>query len=637
MELFAVVIQSRCSIPSRFPTTKVIGDFSCSLPLPIRNTVRVACLNLSTKDLAKLGSTCLSTEQAYDAASESIKALNSAEFKFQGIHNYPSLDAARGTDNSAEKRQCLNPNSVAHWLRLCDNVEEVGRVHTVVLKRLRDSVTYVDNNLICSYLRLGKLALARRVFDGMSRRNTVTWTAIINGYLNYNLDDEALDLFHESIKQGVPANSKMFVCIMNLCGKKVDLQLGKQIHASILKGKWRNLIVDSAVVHFYAKCGDMPSAFCTFDRMVKRDVVSWTTMITACSQQGFGHEAFSMLSQMLGDGLIPNEYTICSALKACGENKKLKMGRQLHGAIVKKICKNDVFIGTSLIDMYAKCGEIADSKQVFDRMRMKNTATWTSIISGYARNGFGEEAISFFRVMKRRKVYINKLTIVSVLMACGSIKGSIIGREVHGQIIKSTIHTNMYIGSTLVWFYCKCKEYSRAIKVLQHMPFRDVVSWTAIISGSARLGHEAEALEFLKKMMEEGVLPNSFTHSSALKACGKLEDLTQGKLIHSYASKTPALSNVFVGSALIYMYAKCGYVSEAFRIFDNMPERNLVSWKAMIVGYARNGLCREALKLMYRMQEEGFEVDDYILATVLTTCGDIERDIEPSSSHYLHS
>lgn len=578
--------------------------------------------------------------KVYDAATERAETLHAVELNYDRIRS--TLDSSgRKIDNLAENSQCFEPELVGRWLQLCCDVEEVGRVHTIILKSYRDSVTYVDNNLICSYLRLGKLAQARRVFDSMARRNTVTWTAIIDGYLKYNLDDEAFNLFQDSIENGVQANSKMLVCLMNLCSKRVDLALGKQIHAHILKSKWRNLIVDNAVVNFYAKCGKISSAFRTFDRMAKRDVVCWTTIITACSQQGLGHEALLILSQMLVDGFFPNEYTICAALKACGENKALKFGKQLHGAIVKKICKSDVFIGTSLVDMYAKCGEMVNSKEVFDRMTIRNTATWTSIISGYARNGFGEEAIGLFQLMRRKKVQINKMTIVSLMVACGTIKASLVGREVHAQIIRSVLHTNMHIGSTLVWFYCKCKDYSHAIKVLQHMPYRDVVSWTAIISGCTRLGLESEALEFLQEMMEEGVSPNNYTYSSALKACAKLEAPMQGKLIHSYASKNPALADVFVNSALIYMYAKCGYVADAFQVFDNMPERNLVSWKAMILGYARNGHSGEALKLMYRMRAEGFVVDEYILATVITACGGIECveldwDIE-STSPYLHS
>ncbi|CAB4289180.1 unnamed protein product [Prunus armeniaca] len=124
-------------------------------------------------------------------------------------------------------------------------------------------------------------------------------------------------------------------------------------------------------------------------------------------------------------------------------------------------------------------------------------------------------------------------------------------------------------------------------------------------------------------MMKDGVEPNAFTYSSTLKACAQLETVLHGKLIHSSANKSPTMSNVFVGSTLISMCAKCGYVTEAFQVFYSMQERNLVSWKAMIVGYAKNGLYQEAMKLMHHMRTEGFEVDDYIIATVLIACGDL--------------
>ncbi|XP_031272988.1 pentatricopeptide repeat-containing protein At4g18520, chloroplastic-like [Pistacia vera] len=550
-----------------------------------------------------------------------------------GFQHNPDADSS----DTGSVSQCVDSNELAVWLQRCNSVKQVKRIHAIALKCLSNSVTYVDNNLISVYVKFGKLIEARKVFDKMLERNVVSWTAMVNGYLKFGFDDEALRLFSESIRSVVRANGKMFVCVMNLCSRKLDLVLGRQIHACVVKGNWRNLIVDSAILHFYAQLGELSCAFRAFDGMSERDVVSWTTIITACSQQGQGDEAFLMFSRMLIDGFLPNEFTACSVLKACAEEKALKFGRQLHGAIVKKTYNNDVYIGTSLVDMYAKCGEILDSRKVFDEMMNRNTVTWTSIIAGYARKGLGEEAINLFRVMKRRKIIANKLTIVSILRACGLIGAVQTGMEVHAQIIKNCIQTNVYIGSTLVWFYCKSGESPTAYKVLQQMPLRDVVSWTAMISGCASLGHESEALDFLKDMLEEGVEPNPFTYSSVLKACAMLEDITHGKLIHSSVKKTTAFSNVFVGSALINMYAKCGYVLEASQVFDSMPERNLFAWKSMIVAYARNGLCQEALKLMYRMQAEGFEVDDYILTTVYNACGDIEWDMELSSGCCLQS
>lgn len=530
----------------------------------------------------------------------------------------------------------VNTNLLALWLQSCCTVREVRTVHAVVLKCLENSVTYVNNNLISAYIRLGKLAEARKVFDKMPERNVVSWTAVVHGFSRYGCEDEALRLFNDCIENGVRSNGKTLVSMLNLCSKRLDIELGKQIHACIVKDNCRNVIVDSALVYLYAQCRDLSGAFRTFDQMPERDVVCWTTMITACSQQGRGREALSMFSEMMFD-TSPNEFTVCSILKACGEEKALKFGKQVHGAIVKKMFKDDVFIGTALVGMYAKCGEILDSKKIFDGMKKRNTVTWTSMISGYARNGHGREAISFFRLMKRRKIFANNLTVVSVLRACGSTGNLLMGKEIHAQIVRNSMQNSVCIGSTLVWFYCKCEQLPFAARVLQNMPLRDVVSWTAIISGYTSLGHEHKALEFLKEMLEEGVEPNHFTYSSALKACAQLEAILQGKLIHSSVNKTLAMSNIFVGSALINMYTKCGHVSEAIQVFDSMPQRNLVSWRAMIVGYARNGLCREALKLMYRMQAEGIEVDDYILTTVLSACGDVEWNAEPSSDHCLQS
>ncbi|CAN0917303.1 Pentatricopeptide repeat-containing protein At4g18520, chloroplastic [Linum grandiflorum] len=460
---------------------------------------------------------------------------------------------------------------------------------------------------------------ARKTFDEMPQRNVVSWTAMIDGYSIARLDDEALRLLIKCIESGIVANGKTFVCGLNLSSRRLDFDLGRQLHASIVKENWRNVIVDSAIVHFYAKSGDLAAAFCAFDGMIERDVVCWTTMIAACSQQGLGIEAFGLLSRMLSSGLSPNEFTVCSVLKACGEEKALKFGRQLHGSIVKKMWEQDVFTGSSLVDMYAKCGKILDARKVFNIMRRKNMVTWTSLIAGYAREGLGEEAISLFRLMQKRKVSRSNLTTVSILKACGSIIALKTGKEVHAQIIKDSVQSNEYIGSSLVWFYCKCSEWHTAAKVFQQMSLRSVVSWTAMISGFADLGHESEALGFLIEMLEEGVKPNSFTYSSALKACASVQ---QGKSIHSFANKTQSMRNVYVATALVHMYAKGGYLPEAIQVFDEMPERNLVSWKLMITGYSRNGLFEQALRLMYRMQAEGHNVDGYVSANVFGAFGE---------------
>ncbi|KAL0325095.1 UNVERIFIED_CONTAM: Pentatricopeptide repeat-containing protein, chloroplastic [Sesamum radiatum] len=436
--------------------------------------------------------------------------------------------------------QPLDSSTIGRWLQSCSNVEEIRKVHAVVIKCMKEPVVFVNNNLISVYIKFGNLVAARRWLHG---------------------------------------NSQTYVSLLKLCSRTCDYDLGRQLHGYIVKSQVSNVILDCTILHFYARCGDLDSAFEVFDRMKERDLIAWTTMITACSQNRRGQEAFVMLSEMLLGGLDPNEFTVCSVLNACGEEKELRFGKQLHCTVAKKAYDLDVYVETSLVDMYAKCGQIEDARMLFDRMKRKNAITWNTILAGYARNGLGEEAIRLFRMMKRLKVSVNNLTMVSLLRACGLLRAISTGKELHAQIFRNFEPNNIFIGSALVWLYCKSGDYASASKVLQSLPDKDVVSWTTMISGCAHLGHEYEALEYLKEMLGE----------------------------------------------------------EAIQVFDSMPERNLVSWRAMIVAYAKNGHCSEALKLMYRMQAEGIEVDDYILSTVLTTCGDFKWEEQSSSERCLHS
>ncbi|KAK8924163.1 Pentatricopeptide repeat-containing protein [Platanthera zijinensis] len=521
--------------------------------------------------------------------------------------------------------QPLEPATIASLLKYSSSLEGVKAVHCVSIRHFGTSMTFLNNNLINAYAKFFDLVDARMLFDKMPERTIVSWTTILNGYLNAGLEEDALVLHSKLADSNVSANSFAFVSLLRLCGRRLDFDLGKQVHSHVLKGNWGNLIVDSALLHFYVKCRELSCASTVFDRMPARDVVAWTTMVSAHASHGQEKDALLMFSRMqCQESVRPNEFTICSAMKACGELKDLRSGRQLHGAIVKCYFNKDVFVESSLVQMYVKCDEVLDARLVFDLMTKRNTITWTTMISGYARNGFGEEAVDLFRRMTNRRIYVNSLTIVSLIGACTSISSLRLGKAVHTQIAKYIYRSNPHVGCALISFYFKCGKRDYAARVLKMIPERDHISWTAMISGYARLGHDFQALGALNEMMREGLEPTPFTYSSALKACAKVDAGDYGKVLHSSVCKKAILPNVFVGSALVGMYMRCRCVADAFRVFDAMPNRNAVSWKAVVLGYAKNGWCMEAMKLMYRMRAEGFRVDDFILSTVLSSCGDFE-------------
>ena len=540
-----------------------------------------------------------------------------------------SLDSFEDPSSSISDVQNL-----AFVIQSCSDERELKRVHSLVVKLFDFSVAFLNNNLISSYLRFRNIECARKLFDSMSNKNVVSWTAILNGYQLLEMEFEFSLLLMQMLDSGVKPNSQTYVCILNFCSRVLNYELGKVIHASIVKSNQQNLIVDSALLYLLVSCGDLESAVALFARMPQRDVISWTTMISAYAHNGYGPKAFSMFSQMQHESLIPNEFTVATILKSCGEEREVELGKQLHAAIVKKVFKEDVFIGSSLVFMYGKCGEISDARKLFDKMPSRNTVTWTSMISGYTQGGFPDEAIFLFRKMKSRRIVTNDQTIIGILGALGSKRSVLLGKEIHGMIVKRSNRCSIYICSSLIWFYCQCGEYDYAGKVLEEMPEKDVIPWTAIITGYTNKGHGSEALNFLNQMILNGIKPNSFTYSSALKACARMEDKNQGREIHAAVNKTSSLLNLFVGNSLMSLYMKCGCPEDAVKIFELMPERNFVSWKVMIIGYAKNGLCDEALKLVYRMQAEGFEADDYIYSTVLTSCGDFTHGLGPEASYF---
>jgi pentatricopeptide repeat protein len=156
--------------------------------------------------------------------------------------------------------------------------------------------------------------------------------------------------------------------------------------------------------------------------------------------------------------------------------------------------QGDIHVGSALVTMYARCGDVFDAQAVFDKMSRRNTITWTSMIFGYAQSGYGEEAIILFRKMKMRRVFVNDLTIVVLLSACGSMQSIYLRKELHAQIIKNSLEDNLQIGSTIVWFYSKCGQHNYAARILDAMPDRDAVAWTAMISGYNSLGHNVEVV-----------------------------------------------------------------------------------------------------------------------------------------------
>eukprot|EP01018_Ginkgo_biloba_P010078 Gb_35407 [translate_table: standard] len=529
--------------------------------------------------------------------------------------------------------------------------EQGNQVHTLTIKTGLELNVYVGSALVDMYSKFHRIEDAHQVFDRMSMQDVVSFNSLIAGYAQHGNSREALQLFQQLKWVGMNPDHITFTSVINAFSKPEALHQGKQIHVHIVKtGLERHIFVESSLIGMYAKCGSMDDARDLFNNMTKQNVVSWTAMIAGYAQTGYGEEALKLFSQLQSVNMKPDQIAFASALRACANPEFLEQGKQIHALLVKTEYEPYTAVGCALVTMYAACGSIEDGRQAFDQMYPKrDIISWTTMLSGYAQNGHGEEALKLFCQMRQTNMKPDHVTVVSVLGACKSLATIEQSKQLHSYIIKTGLELDACVGTALLTMYANCWSIDAARKVFSKMALQDVISCGAMIAGYAQQGYGEEALRLLCQMQRIGFNPNEFIFTSVLVACASLAVLEQGMSVHAQIIKTGFVSDVFVGSALIDMYAKCGSIENANDVFDKMTKVDIVLWNAMIAGYSHHGHGNEALKLFKQMQCAGMKPDHITLIGVLSACSHVglvddgryyfesmsyEHGITPRMEHY---
>eukprot|EP01018_Ginkgo_biloba_P033238 Gb_27958 [translate_table: standard] len=321
-------------------------------------------------------------------------------------------------------------------------------------------------------------------------------------------------------------------------------------------------------------------------------------------KEGRLKEAVGVLDIMDENNIIVETDAYCSLLQACANKKALVEGKKVHAHLRANRSEDNGLFGTKLVCMYVKCGSLMEARLVFDKLSERNVFSWTAMIGGYARNGHSEEAIALYYQMQQSGMQPDNYIFPCVLKACSQLTDLERGKDIHDDIIRYGYESDVVVGNALIDMYAKCREIDTARHVFDKMCQRDVVSWTAMIAGYNQNGRVNESLRLFNCMQLEGVKPNLVTIASVLPACAHSKDLQQGKDIHDYITRHGFELDGFVGNALVDMYSKCGSVECARQVFDAMSQRDVVSWNAMIAGYAQNGQGDDALTLFRQMQLE---------------------------------
>ncbi|KAL7239195.1 hypothetical protein ACSBR2_005147 [Camellia fascicularis] len=535
-------------------------------------------------------------------------------------------------------------------LELCTSMKELHQFIPPIIKHGLYNEHLFQTKLVSLFSKFGSLIEASRVFEPIEHKIDALYHTMLKGYAQNSSLDNAFSFFSRMNYDGVRPVIYNFTYLLKACGDNSDLTKGKEVHGQlIVNGFESNLFAMAGVVNLYAKCRLVNEAYKMFDRMPERDLVCWNTIIAGYSQNGLAKRALELVIRMQNEGHRPDQVTIVTVLPACADIGSLKIGKSIHGYVVRSGFESLVNVLTALVDVYSKCGCVGAARMIFESMQYRTVVSWNSMMAGYTQTGDSKEALALFEQMLNEGVEPTNVTIMEVLHACADLGDIAKGQFIHKLVHQLNLLYDVSVMNSLISMYCKCKRVDIAAQIFANLQGKTLVSWNAMILGYAQNGHVTDAVNHFCKMHQKNIKPDSFTMVSVIPALAELSVLRQAKWIHGLVIRSCLDKNVFVMTALVDMYAKCGAVSTARKLFDMMDVRHVTTWNAMIDGYGTHGLGRAAVELFSEMRKGAIKPNDITFLCIISACshsGLVEKGqncftlmkecygIEPSMDHY---
>ncbi|XP_031497232.1 pentatricopeptide repeat-containing protein At3g12770-like [Nymphaea colorata] len=430
-----------------------------------------------------------------------------------------------------------------------------------------------------------------------------------------------------------PTDFTICTSLLDDCANLRDLT---QAQSWILKlGLQQSNFITTKFVHVCCEFGEIRHACDVFDEMSERNVFLWNAIIRGHSRSDLLEGALGLYCRMQSEGVLPDGFTFPHVLKACSGLGNARKGREIHAQIFRLGFESDVFVQNGLITMYSKCGWVDHARSLFDKLQDRTIVSWTSIISGYAQNGHPVEALQIFRKMQCSKMEPDCIALVSILRAYTDVEGLQQGKSIHGYVIKGGFESEVDILISLTAMYAKCGEVETARSLFDRVTSPGIILWNAMISGYAKNGYASEAVELFRELLPLQVRPDSVTVRAAILACAQVGSVELCRWIGDYVRGSEHRADIFVNTALIDMYAKCGSIAEARRVFDMVPVKDVVVWTAMIMGYGLHGHGQDALALYEEMKRAGMKPNDVTFVGILSACN--HSGLVDEGWRYFHS
>ncbi|RDX65175.1 Pentatricopeptide repeat-containing protein, mitochondrial, partial [Mucuna pruriens] len=565
-------------------------------------------------------------KQQWRTLHQGITKLNFSQSNLHGKHNYDSvkygskflihcntLIAVNGRHGKINEAETIFTNmpikNTASWTAMLTTYTQNRQIKNArkVFDEMPQRTTVSYNAMISAYIRNGcNVGKAYELFSVLAERNLVSYAAMITGFVKAGKFHMAEELYHEApLEFRDPACSN---ALINGYLKMGEVNEALRVFENMVE---RDVVSWSAMVDGLCRDGRVAAARDLFDKMPERNVVSWSAMIDGYMGKGFFQEGFCLFMDMRREGLVEvNSTTVTIMFKACGNCGRMPEGMQMHGLVSCMGFEFDNVLSNSVITMYSMLGCTDMANKVFCTVSNKDIVTWNSLISGYIHNNEVDSAYGIFERMPEK---------------------------------------DLISWTAMITGFTKSGRVKNAVELFNMLPEKDDFVWTAIISGFVNNKEYEEALHWYARMIWEGCRPNPLTISSVLAASAALVALNEGLQIHTCILKMNLEHNLSIQNSLISFYSKSGNVIDAYRIFLDVIEPNVISYNSIINGFAQNGFGNKALSMYKKMQSEGHEPNHVTFLAVLSACthaGLVEEGwnlfntmksrygIEPEADHY---
>ena len=319
-------------------------------------------------------------------------------------------------------------------------------------------------------------------------------------------------------------------------------------------------------------------------------------MISGYTQHGSGLVALKCFEK-IPVGLVLNTVIYSCVLKACGSIGPLVEGRLVYDEILRSKLELDVGMGNHLVEMYVKCRSLEEAIRMLASWPKRDIVSWGILIAGFAECKNVPGALQLLEKMfQQNGLKPDRVIFMSLFQACSNTETAEQGKIVHDLMIRSGLNLDIMVGSTHVDMYAKSENLDEACNLHKTLPDRDVRSWAILISGYSQHDCPHLALDCFERMLKDGIEPDSHVFSCTLKSCAIATALQNGRLLHIQIIKHGLKIDAIVGGSLVDMYAKCGNLVDGWDTLNTIHPQDVVSWNALISGYAQEGRVYEALK-----------------------------------------